>query len=53
MLSAALVTWITQVEPAFPGVSVVDEIEQVPEVTAKLTAPFPDPPFEVRPRVLP
>ena len=40
-------------EPASPGVSVVDEMEQVPEVTAKLTAPVPDPPVEVRVRVLP
>ena len=49
----ALVAWITQVDPAFPGVSVVEDMEQVPEVTAKLTAPDPDPPEEVNVRVLP
>ena len=50
---AAFVAWITHVDPAFPGVRVVDEIEQVPEVTAKLTAPDPDPPEEEREIVLP
>ena len=39
-------------EPAFPGVKVVEEIEQVPDVTAKLTAPFPDPPDVVKAIVL-
>ena len=49
----AFVAWITQVDPAFPGVSVVEDMEQVPEVTAKLTAPDPDPPDVVKEIVLP
>ena len=37
----------TQLEPTFPGVKVVPEIEHVPETTAKVTAPLPDPPDDV------
>ena len=53
LASSALVAWITQVEPASPGVKVVPEIEQVPDVTAKLSAPLPDPPDAVKAIVLP
>ena len=42
-----MVALTTQLEPTFPGVKVVPEIEHVPETTVKVTAPLPEPPDDV------
>ena len=48
-MSVAFVACTTHDDPTVPGVRVVPEvIEHVPETTANVTAPLPDPPVEVR-----